>query len=394
MSGDPIRLLLVPTAPRDASGDALFLRRLFRAHEDAEGASLQLEQVDALEAGLERVHKRDVDAVLLDASGPGGVGPEAVRRLRECDVDLPIVVRIAAGNEAGVPRLLRAGAQDCVVKDGSESGAQLARSVRHAIERQRIAQEERALRRHLVQSEHMASLGVLCAGMGFGLSQLVGAVLEQIDAASDALKEAEGESQPRRDLRRHLLTTRKTALRAAALSDRLRDYAGEQRAAPHALDLSAFVLDASASLDAVAGGVPIHYDVPSGGPVVVAGRLPLYQILVGLVRNAAEALEPARGHIAVSTGVRRVDAEIFETSLGAPQLAPGVHAFLRVADDGRGMAPDVAERIFDPFFSTKCAGRGLGLSAALGIVRALQGRIHVRTGCGTGSAFTVFLPLA
>jgi CheY-like chemotaxis protein len=74
------------------------------------------------------------------------------------------------------------------------------------------------------------------------------------------------------------------------------------------------------------------------------------------------------------------------------ELAPGEYVFLEVRDDGAGMTPEVQARIFDPFFSTKASGRGLGLAAVLGIVRGHQGALRVDSAPGAGSTFRLFLP--
>lgn len=119
----------------------------------------------------------------------------------------------------------------------------------------------------------------------------------------------------------------------------------------------------------------------------------LQQLLMNLLQNAGEALEAGSGTIALGTGEATVlPGEQFEGATSSP-LQPGRYATLWVTDDGRGMDKAVRARLFEPFFSTKFAGRGLGLPAVLGIVRGHGGAIQVESAAGAGSTFRIFLPL-
>jgi len=134
--------------------------------------------------------------------------------------------------------------------------------------------------------------------------------------------------------------------------------------------------------------------------VVLGGRLPevdgdagqLGQLIVNLVTNAADALGGARGTIAVRTGLEEADHPLLARCVGGDGLPPGRYVRLTVDDDGPGMDEATRQRIFEPFFSTKFAGRGLGLAAALGIVKSHRGAIRVESEPGKGSRFTVLLP--
>jgi CheY-like chemotaxis protein len=114
------------------------------------------------------------------------------------------------------------------------------------------------------------------------------------------------------------------------------------------------------------------------------------QVLVNLVMNAAEAIGDAPGTIRVATGV----ADVAGPGEGDPlPPAPGRYLRLAVADSGPGIPPDILPRVFDPFFSTKFAGRGLGLSAVLGIMRTHGGAIHLDTAVGRGTTVEVLWPV-
>jgi two-component system, cell cycle sensor histidine kinase and response regulator CckA len=112
-----------------------------------------------------------------------------------------------------------------------------------------------------------------------------------------------------------------------------------------------------------------------------------------LVINAAEAIGDKPGVVTITTGQRRI-GEHLAAQPGADAITPGEYVFLRVEDTGSGMDKATIAKIFDPFFTTKFTGRGLGLSAALGIVRGHKGFIGVESILGQGSAFQILLPAA
>jgi CheY-like chemotaxis protein len=120
-------------------------------------------------------------------------------------------------------------------------------------------------------------------------------------------------------------------------------------------------------------------------PDIKADVNQIRQLIVGLVMNAAEAIGENSGAVEICTGAQTVRSP-------GEGLPAGFYACLEVRDTGCGMDASVQARIFDPFFTTKFAGRGLGLAAALGIVRGHRGSIQVRSAPGKGSTFRVLLP--
>jgi CheY-like chemotaxis protein len=120
----------------------------------------------------------------------------------------------------------------------------------------------------------------------------------------------------------------------------------------------------------------------------------LRQVVINLVTNASEALGERKGRVEVRTGRVRAEAADLADSFGSPGLAAGDYVYLEVSDSGEGMDEETRKRIFEPFFSTKFAGRGLGLASTLGIVRGHAGAIKLLTEPGKGSTFRVLLPPA
>ena len=172
-------------------------------------------------------------------------------------------------------------------------------------------------------------------------------------------------------------------------------YSGKGRFVVERLDLSGLVPEmcelARVSMSKkIALGLALQRDLPA----VEADRGQIQQIVMNLVLNAAEAIGDRGGTISVSTGVQDVEPRDLLRHPEAGELRIGKYVRFEVRDDGCGMDAATKARIFDPFFSTKFTGRGLGLAAVAGIVRGHQGAIVVNSVPGQGSCFAVLLPAA
>jgi len=119
----------------------------------------------------------------------------------------------------------------------------------------------------------------------------------------------------------------------------------------------------------------------------------IIDVLQNLVDNAADALDEGRGRIDVSTGIVECKRDELSRMHADPDVLPGRFVFLEVRDSGEGMDEATLSKIFEPFFSTRFTGRGLGLSAVLGIVRGHGGAIDVETRPDDGTRVRVLLPV-
>jgi CheY-like chemotaxis protein len=128
--------------------------------------------------------------------------------------------------------------------------------------------------------------------------------------------------------------------------------------------------------------------------VVEGDPTQLRQVIMNLVTNASESLHDHPGRVAVRTGLVHTDAAYLARAFGAGDLAEGDYVLLEVSDTGEGMDEEIRKRIFEPYFSTKFAGRGLGLAAVVGIVRGHGGGIALATEPEEGTTFRILLPLA
>jgi CheY-like chemotaxis protein len=130
--------------------------------------------------------------------------------------------------------------------------------------------------------------------------------------------------------------------------------------------------------------------VQEGVPPIEADPTQVRQVILNLVTNAAEAIGERAGRIAISIEQRYLEQPELDTCVG--EAAPGEFVCLEVSDDGAGMDSEIAARIYDPFFTTKFKGRGLGMAAVLGIVHGHRGAIQIESRAGSGTRVRVYFP--
>jgi len=143
---------------------------------------------------------------------------------------------------------------------------------------------------------------------------------------------------------------------------------------------------------AVSKKARLSYRLPRSLPMVEGDASQLRQVVMNLIMNASDALGGLPGHISVETSEEFLEVDRLRRFYLGESARPGRYAVLTVTDDGCGMDAATVQQIFDPFFTTKFTGRGLGLAAALGIVRTHRGLMSVESEPGRGTRFQILLP--
>jgi PAS domain S-box-containing protein len=253
-------------------------------------------------------------------------------------------------------------------------------------ERRRGEETRLALERKLLEAQKLESLGVLAAGIAHDFNNLLVSVLGN---ASLALSDLPPGSPTTEQIRQIEVAAR----RGSDLTRQMLAYAGQGSIALERVDLNAVVDEMRGLLRvSIPRRVAERYELAAELPAVEADPTQVRQILMNLLMNAAEGIGAADGTITVRTGTAVLDDAALREMRHGPDAAPGLHVFIEVADTGCGMDAATAAKIFDPFFSTKFAGRGLGLASVLGTVRGHRGALLVRSQPGVGTTFRVFLP--
>jgi PAS domain S-box-containing protein len=246
----------------------------------------------------------------------------------------------------------------------------------------------------LQQAQKRESLGILAGGVAHDFNNLLTGMFGQISLAQAALL-------PSDPTQTHLQKALVSAERAADLTRQLLAYAGKGRFYTEVFNLNELLRENMALLEtALPRLATLDLELEPTLPPIKADRGQIQQVVMNLVINAAEALPSGRGLVRIQTllmhQLTSASPNCVETptqaSLIHGELVSGLYVCLKVIDNGTGMTDETLRRIFDPFFSTKPHGSGLGLSATLGIVQKHQGAVHVLSMPGQGSTFCIFLP--
>ena len=308
---------------------------------------------------------------------------ELLRTIREYDRALPVVMVAEPWEEESAIEAMRAGARDYVITDHLHRlPAVVERELREAEWRREHVRFEARLQ----QTQRLESIGLLAGGVAHDFNNLLTGILGNSSMALDSVPR----SSPARKMLSDIIDATQ---RAANLTRQLLAYAGKASIVSEPLDVSDLVDQISILLQSsIPANVQLRNDLQRRLPCVKGDATQLQQLILNLVINGAEAIGGANGTVLITTGSQEVDETYIAQNLQGDDITPGKYVTLEVHDSGSGMNTETTTRIFEPFFTTKATGRGLGLAAAQGIVRAHKGAIRVYTAPGQGSTFKVLLP--
>jgi len=246
--------------------------------------------------------------------------------------------------------------------------------------------EQKRLRGELAQRQRIESLGTMARGVAHDFNNLLTAIL-----GSTSL--ARRRAPPGHDIGELLDDIDSASRRAASLCEQMLVYSGRNPTSAEPGNLNAVIAEMTPLTRAATGSrIKLAQKLAQGLPATVCNPAQLGQVVLNLVNNAADAIGDERGSVTISTD---------EVVLASPAEGylprsppPGRYVRLQVADDGPGVPPGVRDRIFDPFYTTKVTGHGLGLSVVLGILSSRGGGIAIDTTEGDGTRFSVLLPVA
>ncbi|NQU41004.1 MAG: hypothetical protein HQ523_13720 [Lentisphaerae bacterium] len=304
----------------------------------------------------------------------GAMQVEALRRLLEGVVQ--------EGVTAGVDRKALAVASD------AESINACMRVIMGELRRhiEDVEGERDRLQTELGQAQKVEGLGTMATGVAHDFNNLIAAVMGN---ASIVLNSMAADS-PARD---NALQIQATAAQAVELTGKIGLYSGHCRFDGAPVKLSSLVSEQAEVLEAIVfRGVKMEYRLDEDMPLICGDRQQLQELLRALVSNASDGITNRVGTITVSTGVMLCDESTLSKTVLQERLPPGRYAFIEVADDGCGIPQEVRQRMFDPFYSHKIRGRGLGLSVVLGVTRAHSGGVLVESVPDHGSVFRAIFP--
>ena len=297
--------------------------------------------------------------------------------------DYPLTLRGASGQLTDV--IYNAS----VYRDSEGKVQGLFAAARDVTERKRAEAEREKFEAQNRQLQRSESLGRMAGAIAHHFNNQLQAVMGNLELVLDELPRMTGATEG-------LNEAMKAARKAAEMSGLMLTYLGQTHGNREPLDLSDVcrtnlpILQVTMPTD-----IALETDLPSPGPIITANANQVQQVVSNLITNAREAVAGVRNVIRLT--VETISSAAISAAHRFPvdwQPQDNVFACLTVADTGCGIAENDIERLFDPFFSTKFTGRGLGLPVVLGIVRAHGGGVTVESQTGRGSIFRAFFPVS
>jgi two-component system, cell cycle sensor histidine kinase and response regulator CckA len=253
--------------------------------------------------------------------------------------------------------------------------------------RKQAVEERLVFERQLQETQKLEGLGVLAGGIAHDFNNLLTGILGNASLARLSL-------QPQQtDLASSLHNIEQSSMRAADLCKQLLAYAGKGRFVIERLDLSSLVQETAHMLEvSINKKTALQLHLAAALPPFQGDATQIRQVLMNLVINASEAIGDRPGIVTIETKRVQVTADYLQRFSIHEHLSDGEYLALEVTDNGSGMSAETQARIFDPFYTTKFTGRGLGLAAVLGIVRGHKGAIKVYSEQGRGTTFKLLFP--
>lgn len=252
----------------------------------------------------------------------------------------------------------------------------------------RAQTERNRLEMQVRHSQSLENLGALTSGVARDLQEALKVIMQGTGLYLDDLPLNPDEVGQR-------IVEMDTAVhRLSSIASQLLTYSAQSLQGMLRVDLNNHLRGMLALFEASAArGVRFRYELSEGLPLVQGDPTQIHHVVRQLVANASEAFEGQPGEIRIRTATRYMEAADLEAcEVGGDQKA-GQYVVIEVGDDGPGMDPDTADRIFDPFFSTRSPSRGLGLTAAATILQRHEGAIRVSTYKCEGTVFRLYFPV-
>nr|WP_320191607.1 response regulator [uncultured Desulfobacter sp.] len=242
------------------------------------------------------------------------------------------------------------------------------------------------LEKELLQAHKMEAIGTLAGGIAHDFNNILSAL---IGFSQLALKNAEKDSLMEEDLTEIL----NCGLRAKDLVRQILTFARQSDEKYSYIQMDYIVKEVAKFIrSTIPTSIELNTDVQSAS-VIFANPTQIHQVMMNLCTNSAHAMKNAGGALGISLTDEKIDKTDTESTR---DLEPGNYVKLEVSDTGTGIAPQVMEKMFEPYFTTKAQGEGTGMGLAVvqGIVKDIGGTIKVKTALGQGTVFTILIPIA
>lgn len=253
-------------------------------------------------------------------------------------------------------------------------------------ERKKAEADRLEMERRILHLQKLESLGILSGGMAHDFNNILMGIMGYIDLARMKLPS----DSP---VISHLQEIEKAANHAADISRQMLAYSGKGKFLTERIDINRLIHDMLPILkNSISPNAMLNLDLDEEAPAMTGDATQIRQLIMNLITNASESLENEPGIITITTGIVPGPLALTEDSSFHPITDARFYLKLEVLDTGCGMNQETIRRIYEPFFTTKFTGRGLGMAAVIGIVRGHRGIIQISSQLGEGSSFTLLFP--
>jgi signal transduction histidine kinase/CheY-like chemotaxis protein len=257
-------------------------------------------------------------------------------------------------------------------------------AIANALSRESLERDRERLQENLQRARRMETIGAFASGIAHNFNNIIGAILGYAETAQSHVRPG---SRPVESL----TEIRRAGERARDLVHQILTFGRRSDARKARVSINSLMMEAKSLLDAsLSPYVSVIVRIAEQNTTVVGEAAQLQQVILNVCNNAAQAMD-APGSIEIDVCVQEVE-QAAHAEHGT--LAPGRHVVILVTDSGRGMDEITLERIFEPFFSTRVGGNGLGLATVREIVLQHSGAVKVRSATGVGTQFEIWLPCA
>ncbi|MEI6213693.1 MAG: response regulator [Desulfuromonadales bacterium] len=247
--------------------------------------------------------------------------------------------------------------------------------------------DRKAMEAHLLSTQKFESLGIMAGGVAHNFNNILTAIVGNAELTLMRLP-------PESPLTTSIEAIKSSALRAARLSSQMLAYTGKGMRTREEFDLNSLLENMLSVFEvSVSKQIDIKLELTPEIPPITADSSQIREVLMSLIINSSEAIGEMSGRITISTGCATFDRSQLAKFWLGDHLPPGRYVSLMLSDTGCGMDNATVAKLFDPFFSTKFTGRGLGMAAVVGNVKGSGGAITVSTLPGKGTSFTILLPV-
>jgi len=337
-------------------------------------------RASSFDDGADAIRAGGADICLVDYRLGTQTGIELVRTLVAEGCETPMVILTGQGDHDVDVEAAAAGAADFLVK-GEITPTLLERTLRYVIQTHRHIAELRRQEESLRHAQRTEAVGQLAAGIAHDFNNL----LVVIRGYSTLILTRTTDETVRTQAAR----IEQAADRAAELTHQLLAYGRQQILQPQTADLNQIVQDTLRMLERLIGeDIEIHTAYEPSLPSVVVDSGQIGQVILNLAVNARDAM-PDGGTLSIRTTTAEIDDDYARLHA---EVVSGTYALLEITDTGSGMDETTRERAFDPYYTTKEQGTGLGLATVYGIVRQSGGHIWLYSEPGIGTTFKLYFP--